>query len=514
MAPACARKARPVLRYVKPRRRARDTIAHEVPISGESDVRIAVIGAGALGSVLGSLLWRAGEDVVLVGRAAHVAAIRAAGLSVEGVLGGFRAAPHAEERLSSKPELALLTVKTPDIVAALRENAALLEGVPVVVVQNGLRGEELAASVVPAAQLVSAVVALHAEYLVPGRVALLHSEGLLVGRPDGRNDELVERVRSVLDKALPTAVSANIRGARWAKLIARLGDAVPALCHARFARADRDPYLRSLAAALAREGAAVAARAGVRLEPTPGACVPRRGRPSAQIDDLNGEIVRLGARLGVPAPLNERVMALAQRLGREAHYLTARQLRDAFPELQPDANLLVSYARGHYGRARREIARLLGRFGDPQPGVAESGVPGLCVVHTCLDGRQAVARCAGLARAEPQAFSFTIKWVPVDYWCGRDLEAIGRLIEARVAPRIGAQETWAMQVEKRGWARYRTADMVGRLAAAVDRKVSLKGPDRLVRIDVVGSAVAVSLLRPGEVFSIHALQDARRCGRA
>jgi 2-dehydropantoate 2-reductase len=59
-------------------------------------MRIGVIGAGAVGSALGSLLWRAGEDVVLVGRAAHVAAIRAAGLNVEGV-GGVQATPHAEE---------------------------------------------------------------------------------------------------------------------------------------------------------------------------------------------------------------------------------------------------------------------------------------------------------------------------------------------------------------------------------------------------------------------------------
>ncbi|MGZ5170819.1 MAG: ketopantoate reductase family protein, partial [Burkholderiales bacterium] len=158
-------------------------------------MRIAVIGAGAVGSVLGSLLWRAGEDVVLVGRAAHVAAIRAAGLNVQGVLGGFRATPHAEERLSTKPDLALLTVKMHDIVAALRENAALLDGVPIVVLQNGLRGEELAASVVHAEQLVSGVVALHAEYLVPGHVVLMQSEGLSIGRPSGENDEVVERVR-------------------------------------------------------------------------------------------------------------------------------------------------------------------------------------------------------------------------------------------------------------------------------------------------------------------------------
>ena len=460
-------------------------------------MRVAVIGAGALGSVLGSLLWRAGEDVVLVGRAAHVAAIRAAGLNVKGVLGGFRATPHAEERLSSRPDLALLTVQTQDIVAALRENAAFLQGVPVVVLQNGLQGEELAATVVPAAQLVSAVVALHAEYLVPGHVALLHADGLLVGRPDGRTDELVERVRAVLDKALPTAVSANIRGARWAKLIASLGNIVPY----------QDPYLRSLAAGLAREGIAVAERAGVRLEPIPKTSA-RRGRP-AEIDYLNGEVVRVGTQLGVPTPLNERVMALMQG----PQHLSARQIRDAFPDLQPDANLLVSYSRGHYGRARREIVRILQRFGDPQPGVAQSGVPGLCVVHTSLDNRQVVARCAELGRAEPQAFGFTMKWVPVDYWCERDLEAIRRLIEERLAPRIGERETWALQVEKRGWAQHRTADIVRHLAEAVERKVRLKAPDKLVRIDVLGRVVAASLLRPGEVFSTHAF-DLAQTGRA
>jgi 2-dehydropantoate 2-reductase len=455
-------------------------------------VRVAVIGAGAVGSVLGSLLWRAGEDVVLVGRAAHVAAVRAAGLSVEGVLGGFRAAPHAEERLSSRPELALLTVRTPDIVEALRENAPFLQGVPIVVLQNGLRGEELAAAVVPAAQLVSAVVALHAEYRVPGHVALLHADGLLVGRLDGANDELVERVRAVLDKALPTVASANIRGARWAKLIASLGDAVPY----------EDPYVRSLAAGLEREGIAVAERAGVRLEPIP-KTPARRARP-AELDYLNGEVVRLGAQLGVPTPLNERVLALARRGA-----LTVRQVRDAFPGLLPDANLLVSYSRGHYGRARREIAHLLGRFGAARPGVAQSGVPGLCVVHTGLDSRRVVARCAELGRTEPQAFGFTMKWVPVDWWCAPDLDALARLIEARIAPRIGARETWAMQVEKRGWAQYRTAEIVRRLAELVERKVSLKAPDKRVRIDFVGDAVALSLLAPGEVFSIHALDLAQ-----
>jgi 2-dehydropantoate 2-reductase len=330
-------------------------------------MRIAVIGAGAVGSALGSLLWRAGEEVVLVGRAAHVAAIRASGLSVEGVLGGFNATPHAEERLSATPELALLTVKTQDIVAALRANRAMLRDVPIVVLQNGLRGEELAATVVPQAQLVGGVVVLHAQFLVAGHVVLMQSEGLLIGRLSGENDALVERVRAVLDKAVPTAITANIRGARWTKLIVNLNNVLPALCDASFKQVYQDRFLRRLAVGLMREGLAVAQRSGIRLESLPGTSVPlvklaaylpdalagavaarkaagietrwplkgstwqsvARAKPT-EIEYLNGEIVRLGRELGVATPLNEFVVALMQRVAGERRHLDAREIEQAF----------------------------------------------------------------------------------------------------------------------------------------------------------------------------------------
>lgn len=171
-------------------------------------------------------------------------------------------------------------------------------------------------------------------------------------------------------------------------------------------------------------------------------------------------------------------------------------------------DLLVSHPRGYYGPARREIARLLAAFGDAQPRIEKSGIPGICIVHSAIDNREVVARCAALCRSEPATFRFAIKWVPVDYWCEKDVDAIRQLIEERVAPCIGAQETWAMQVEKRGWPCYHTAEIVQRLAAAIERKVSLRAPDKLVRVDLLRDAAAVSLLRPGEVFSIHALARA------
>ena len=148
--------------------------------------------------------------------------------------------------------------------------------------------------------------------------------------------------------------------------------------------------------------------------------------------------------------------------------------------------------------------RNLRRFGDPEPYVEKSSIPGISVVHTSLDNRHVIARCTELYHRELESFRFAIKWVPVDYRCEKDLSAIKRLIKKQVAPRIAAQETWAMNVEKRGWSAYHTAEIIQHLAEAIDRKVTLKAPDKLVRIDILGSAVATSVLRPGEIFSTHA----------
>jgi len=167
-------------------------------------------------------------------------------------------------------------------------------------------------------------------------------------------------------------------------------------------------------------------------------------------------------------------------------------------------DLLVSYPRGYSSAVRHEIVRLLGRYGDAEPCIEKSGVPGICIVRTRLDARHVVASCVQLFRADPAAFRFAIKWVPVDHWCARDLDALHRLMVERIAPSIAAQETWALKVAKRGWNEYHTADIVERLARAIDRKVRLRAPDKLVYVDVLGLAVAVSVLRPGEAFSIHA----------
>lgn len=166
--------------------------------------------------------------------------------------------------------------------------------------------------------------------------------------------------------------------------------------------------------------------------------------------------------------------------------------------------LLVSYPWGRFRQARGEIVQRLREFGDERPVVGRTCVEGIARVRTVLDGRAVVRRCHERFSGDPLAFAFAIQWVPVDSWCETDLEAIRRLIEEEIRDRIGEHETWGMKVEKRRWQQYHTAEIVARLAPAIDRPVNLDDPDKWLRIDVVGAQTAVSLLGRGEIFSSHA----------
>jgi tRNA acetyltransferase TAN1 len=166
-------------------------------------------------------------------------------------------------------------------------------------------------------------------------------------------------------------------------------------------------------------------------------------------------------------------------------------------------DLLVSYNWSHFSLARPEIIAVLKRFGDPEPGVEKTATIGIAVVHTCLDNRDVIKRCRTLWDHDPlNSFEFAIKWVPVDYWCTTELEAMKQLIVEKIAPRIGKNETWGMKVHKRRWQKYHTIEITDFLATGINQRVDLSHPDWIVWVDVVGRQTAISLLRPGEIFSL------------
>ncbi len=328
--------------------------------------KIAIIGAGAVGCGLGFLLTRAGREVTLIGRADQVEVLRTKGLRVEGYVGEHLVKIPAVERLDFKPDLVLLAVKTQDVVGALRENLAYLTGATVVTMQNGVRSDDLVAGLLPKERIISTVVLLHANYLAPGSVTLMYEGGLIVGRPFGPRDPLLEETAQHLIQATPTWISDNIRGAHWLKLITNLNNPLPALIDGTFHQVYADPFLASLAIRIMREGLSVAKKAGIRLESLPDVSVGltrlvqflpvqlaarvermktpwpllgstlqslRRMRPT-EIDYLNGEVVVLGQRTGVPTPLNAEIVELVHQVERTGTFFSPDEVRRKFLYLE------------------------------------------------------------------------------------------------------------------------------------------------------------------------------------
>jgi 2-dehydropantoate 2-reductase len=328
-------------------------------------MKIAVIGAGAIGSLLGGLLARAGEDVTLVGRPAHVEAVNQSGLLIDGALGPMRVQVRAQQRLDFTPEVALLTAKTQAVATTAREVQPYAAGVPVVTVQNGVRSDELAAGVLGKENLLSSVVLFGATFLEPGKVTYAPAGTLVLGVPFGPVDQRAHAIAMVLDKAVPTRLSDNIQGAHWTKLIINENNALPAVTGLSLQEVNQQPALGRLAVLLMREAAATIQAAGIQMAslprvpaaalttmlrlpmpvaarlpgllsrslgttPTLGSTLQsvKRGQRT-EIDYLNGEVVTLGKRIGRPTPYNTAVVDLVHQVEATGNFLTAEQVTAA-----------------------------------------------------------------------------------------------------------------------------------------------------------------------------------------
>ncbi|MGO9181409.1 MAG: ketopantoate reductase family protein [Candidatus Limnocylindrales bacterium] len=328
-------------------------------------MKIAVIGAGAIGSAVGGLLASAGEEVTLIGRPAHVAAVNASGLRIDGALGPLWVAVNARERLDFTPDVALLTVKTQGVTAAAREIQPCVAGVPLVTMQNGVRSDDLVAGVLGRGDILSCVVLMGVTFLEPGRVTYARPGTLVLGVPFGPVDDRAKGIARLLDKAVPTRLTHNIQGAHWTKLIINENNALPAITGLSLQEIGRRSELRRLATLLMQEAAETIEAAGIALAslpqlpapalramlrlPTPiAALLPRlmsrslgttpalgstlqsvkRGERT-EIDYLNGEVVALGRTIHRPTPYNEAVVELVHRVEATGTFLTAAQVMAA-----------------------------------------------------------------------------------------------------------------------------------------------------------------------------------------
>ena len=333
--------------------------------NGMVEMKIAIYGAGAMGTVLGAFLADAGVAVDLVSRdREHVAALKAAGARIDGEI-ELRAPPFDGAQGRGCALLPCEMRGEYDVVFLLTKqggNAALGEtlggflspGGAVCAMQNGIPEPALQAAL-GEGKVLGCICAWGATKTAPGAARLTSKVGSMrfsLGAPDGGARHMLDGVKEILQKVCRTSVEGNFAGARWSKLLVNAAfSGVSAVTGYSFGEIARDRRARSLALDVARECLDVCGAARIAVEPVggrfpadflrfespmkkallsllmPAAIRSHRATKSGMLKDLdrgvpceieaiNGEVCRAGRKRGVPTPRNDWIVEMVHSIER------------------------------------------------------------------------------------------------------------------------------------------------------------------------------------------------------
>ncbi len=331
-------------------------------------MRICVVGAGAIGGLMGAKLALAGEDVTLIDVGAHLEAIKKNGLKLvmhDGAELVARDVKATDDMSEAGPQdVVIIAVKAYQIARLARDMRALFgPETAVVTIQNGIPwwyfqkhggefdGRRLEAvdptgeieANIEAERIVGCVVYPAGAVIAPGVVRHVEGNRFPVGELDGSQSERVERFSQALTNAgFKSYVLDNIRSEIWLKVWGNLSfNPISALAHATLVDICQFPETRELAANMMAEAQAIAEKLGIKFRHT----IERRiagaegvgkhktsmlqdveAGNALEVEALVGAVVEIGRLTQTPTPCIDAVYACVKLLNK-----TMGDVRAAFP---------------------------------------------------------------------------------------------------------------------------------------------------------------------------------------
>ncbi len=290
-------------------------------------MRIAIMGAGAVGGYFGALLSRSGQDVAFVARGAHLDAIRTHGLRLEGPRGDFTVAVRASSAPAElgNADVVLFCVKQYDAASAARLIRPLLaNGGVCVTLMNGVDGQDVLAPILGADRVMGGLAFVAGVIERPGVIRYTSDMSSIVfGEADASTSERALRLREAcVGAGFSAEISSDIRAAQWQKFVGlATNTALTALARQPAGYIYHDPDMLPFARAALDEVVAVARASGISLAPDTAeralaalknfppdmyasmANDLMRGR-RLELESLSGYVMRKGRELGIATPVH------------------------------------------------------------------------------------------------------------------------------------------------------------------------------------------------------------------
>jgi 2-dehydropantoate 2-reductase len=328
-------------------------------------MKVCIVGAGAIGGLLAVQLARAGTEVSVVARGAHLQAMRERGLTLiqeEGIEHTVRLVASQSLQELGPHDVVVLGMKAHQVPAVAPELALLMgPETMVVTAQNGLpwwyfqkldgphrgRGLEsidpggVIARHIDVERVVACIAYPAAEIVKPGVIRHIEGTRFSLGELDGSKSPRLRQLSELLQAAgFRAPMSSDIRSEIWLKLWGNCSfNPISALTHATLADIGEFPLARELAANVMREAQAIGSQLGVRFmislekriagaqgvgqHKTSMLQDVEAGRP-LELEALVGSVIELGRITGIPTPYLDTLYALTSLLAKTLHDHSAR----------------------------------------------------------------------------------------------------------------------------------------------------------------------------------------------
>lgn len=294
-----------------------------------SNPKIMVMGAGAVGSLIGGFLADSGYDVTLVGRPSHVNSINENGLKITGVTNKI-----IKVKATTNPicaDLVLLTTKSYDTKEATKQiSNALGSETTVLSLQNGLGNLEVISGIISEKNVMGGIAFMGSIFVEAGHIKHTGIGRIVIGELDGNISDRIKAIVGIFQKAkIPVEITEDIKSQIWDKLIVNVGINAPAaLARIRNGQIIEYKETKWVMEEAICEAILVANKIGMKIsdnlvektievakKTARNKCSMlqdfERGK-TTEIDAINGAIVELGKKHGVKTPVNQTLFSLVK----------------------------------------------------------------------------------------------------------------------------------------------------------------------------------------------------------
>jgi tRNA(Ser,Leu) C12 N-acetylase TAN1 len=161
-----------------------------------------------------------------------------------------------------------------------------------------------------------------------------------------------------------------------------------------------------------------------------------------------------------------------------------------------NVKLIVTYDPAHQKSCEESLKNVMDSVGA-KPKFLKSKYSGIFLIELSKP-KEVVKMLIKLNKKDPEIFGKTHRYIPVDKWVSSKVPDMQKAIKSLV-PKIGENEKWKMDLEKRHYHKLDYQELIVKLTEVVDRrKIDLKKPKKIIKVEIIGTHAGISLLEPGE----------------